>query len=176
MTSRVFLGASSLLFGHGEVCCRGPPPLSRESMVTEQNVSFQVPEDIARMRSSFCGNIRSLLIPMMKRATHFDPLPPLEYLTAEDKVESRLYCENLANKLTNVKDLPLFCRQYKPVVQKLQTKSNSVDATAFEGMRPGEAAAAKAARVRGLEHHAQVQRRLTSGARTGVRRFSKLEK
>jgi hypothetical protein len=87
-----------------------------------------------------------------------------------------LYCENLANKLTNVKDLPLFCRQYKPVVQKLQTKSTSNDVTAFEGMGAGEAAAAKAARVKGQEHHAQVQRRLTSGARTGVRRFSKLEK
>jgi hypothetical protein len=68
-----------------------------------------------------------------------------------------------------MRDLPLFCRQYTPVVQKLQTKSAN---TAFDGMRPGEAAAAKAARVKGQEHHAQVQRRLT----TGARRFSKLEK
>jgi hypothetical protein len=102
---------------------------------------------------------------------HLSPLhlANLYVSTAKDRSD----CESLANKLTNVKDLPTFCRQFAPVVQKLESKEAS---NAFDGMRPGSAASARAARSKGQEHHAQVQRRLTAGGTTGVRRFSKLDK
>ena len=82
------------------------------------------------------------------------------------------YCQGIAAKLTSVKDLPASCKKYPEVVKTLQrrTTGSKEDATiAFQGMRPGSAAAARSARAKGQEHHAQIQRRYT---RTETKRKS----
>jgi hypothetical protein len=60
--------------------------------------------------------------------------------------------------------LPAACNQFEEVKIALQRKNSnkSSHAVAFQGMSPGEAAAAMAARDRGHLHHAQIQRRLTT--------------
>jgi hypothetical protein len=60
--------------------------------------------------------------------------------------------------------LPAACNQYEEVKIALQRKNSnrSSHALAFQGMSPGEAAAAMAARERGHLNHAQIQRRLTT--------------
>jgi hypothetical protein len=79
---------------------------------------------------------------------------------------SRQYCQGLAAKLASVTDLPASCKKYPDVVKTLQrrtTTGSASDATvAFQGMRAGSAAAARAARAKGQEHHAQIQRRYTT--------------
>jgi hypothetical protein len=60
--------------------------------------------------------------------------------------------------------LPDACKQYKDVAVALQRKnSKKYHAVAFEGMAPGEAAAAMRAREAGKLNHPQIQRRMTSG-------------
>ena len=78
---------------------------------------------------------------------------------------SRQYCQGLAAKLVSVSDLPASCKKYPDVVKTLQrrtTGSASDAAVAFEGMRAGSAASARAARAKGQEHYAQIQRRYTT--------------
>lgn len=65
-------------------------------------------------------------------------------------------------------DSPMFpndCKQFDDVRVALQRKNSNRDsqAIAFAGMPAGEAASAMAARDRGHLHHAQIQRRMTSG-------------
>lgn len=78
---------------------------------------------------------------------------------------TKAYCESLAAKLKSQKDLPQACLAYFAIPDE------HVDP--FAGMRPGSAVSARATRAKGQEHHAQIQRRLTT---SGTRRFSKLEK
>ena len=78
---------------------------------------------------------------------------------------SRQYCQGLAAKLASVTDLPASCKKYPDVVKTLQrrtTGSTSDSAVAFAGMRAGEGASARAARAKGQEYHAQIQRRYTT--------------
>ena len=77
----------------------------------------------------------------------------------------------MANQLTKLDDLPRACHQYAPVVDKV--KRNEANASdPFAGMWAGAASKARAARSKGQESHAQIQRRMTSQGR----RFSKLDK
>lgn len=79
---------------------------------------------------------------------------------------SKEYCERLVSKLYSVKDLPAGCQAYPAVVQRLESKEKAAS-DPFAGMAGG--AQARRARTKGMEHHAQIQRRLTS---LGQRRFS----
>jgi hypothetical protein len=81
--------------------------------------------------------------------------------------KTKAYCEKLAAKLGGkTADLPKYCLPY--------TQVKKIDA--FAGMDPAAAIQARQTRQQGRESHAQIQRRLTSGATLGARRFSKLEK
>ena len=80
-------------------------------------------------------------------------------------VQTAAYCERLAAKYSK-DELPSSCRDY--FQHQSSPSASSVDP--FAGMRPGAATSARAHRSKGQEHHAQVQRRLTSSGR----RFSKL--
>ena len=77
---------------------------------------------------------------------------------------TRKTCLALLSQVTPSCPLPDECSAFADVKAALQRKnSNKHDqAIAFQGMNPGEAAAAMAARDRGHLHHAQIQRRLTS--------------
>lgn len=87
--------------------------------------------------------------------------------------KSQAYCEDLANKMSKLQDLPAYCRKYDDVVKKMESKQQKDAVDPFAGMRPGEAVRARAARTRGMESHAQIQRRHTTRA---SRAFSKLDK
>lgn len=92
----------------------------------------------------------------------------------EDDKQSRDYCQGLANKLASMSDLPKSCRKYPDIVKTLERRTTGKKedaALAFEGMSPGEAAQARAARSKGQQHHAQIQRRYTQ-----TRRFTKQAK
>jgi hypothetical protein len=74
-------------------------------------------------------------------------------------------CVALADKVCPTSPvLPKECTKYPEVQMLLQRRNSdrSNQAVAFQGMHPGEAAAAMAARDKGHLHHAQIQRRLTS--------------
>ena len=84
----------------------------------------------------------------------------------------RLNCQALADRLVAVKDLPRECLAYNDVINSiLRRNTKSDNAIAFQGMQPGSAQSAMAARGKGRESHAQIQRRYTNS-----RRFSKQEK
>jgi hypothetical protein len=83
-------------------------------------------------------------------------------------VQTAAYCERLAAKYSK-DELPSSCRDYFQN-QASPSSSSATTVDPFAGMRPGSAASARAHRSKGQEHHAQVQRRLTSSGR----RFSKL--
>ena len=63
--------------------------------------------------------------------------------------------------------LPDECQQFNQVKEALQRRNSnpSSHAIAFQGMNPGEAVSAMAARDKGNLHHAQIQRRMTSGGK-----------
>jgi hypothetical protein len=82
------------------------------------------------------------------------------------------YCESIAKKIQDLSELPAICEQYEGVKATIKNRKTLSDP--FAGM-PG-ANRARADRSHGIEHHAKIQRRVTSGATTGVRRFSKLDK
>lgn len=69
----------------------------------------------------------------------------------------------MADKISDVKDLPAACKKYPEVIKTLQRRTTTKEAAtiAFQGMRPGEAAQARSARAKGKEHQAQIQRRYT---------------
>jgi hypothetical protein len=78
----------------------------------------------------------------------------------------------LARKITNIKDLPKECFDYKDIVASFQKSSTkSEQSIAFEGMGSGSAAAAAKARDLGQQSNAQIQRRYTN-----TRRFTKENK
>ncbi|GAX18388.1 hypothetical protein FisN_15Lh317 [Fistulifera solaris] len=73
-------------------------------------------------------------------------------------------CFDLLGKVCYDNPLPRECLDYQDVKVALQRKNTNRDnhAIAFQGMSPGEAAAARVAREHGRLHHAQIQRRMTS--------------
>ena len=91
--------------------------------------------------------------------------------THTDKIT---YCESLAMKteMTMILDLPVECRNMERVQKVMQEKRAKVDP--FAGM--SGAHKVKGNYVKGQETHHQIQRRLTTGATIGQRRFSKLDK
>merc|ERR1711915_709978 len=80
----------------------------------------------------------------------------------------RLNCKVLADKLVAVKDLPRECLAYNDVINSILRRNTKTGSDAFEGMQAGSAQSAKAARVKGKESYAQIQRRYTN-----TRRFTK---
>lgn len=90
------------------------------------------------------------------------------YLSTDKKA----YCEALAAKIASVSDLPAICKTFDTVQEMLQKRKTVVDP--FAGMKG--ATQARADRSSGREHHAVIQRRMTTGAITGTSRFSKLDK
>eukprot|EP00979_Chaetoceros_neogracilis_P006914 scaffold1406_cov284-Chaetoceros_neogracile.AAC.17 len=87
-------------------------------------------------------------------------------LVQEDMIDQKKdykTCKLLAQKLSNIKDLPKECFDHKDIVASFQRHpTKSENSIAFEGM--GSSAAARA-------HHAQIQRRYTN-----TRRFTKQDK
>lgn len=77
---------------------------------------------------------------------------------------TKTFCFSMLDKVCPDSPLPTECKKYEEVVVALQRRNSdrSAHAIAFQGMHPGEAAAAAAARERGHLHHAQIQRRLTN--------------
>lgn len=74
----------------------------------------------------------------------------------------------MAEKLSNIKDLPKECFEHKDIVARFQRRpTKSENSIAFEGMGSAGAAAASA-RQKGHENYAQIQRRYTNR-----RRFTK---
>jgi hypothetical protein len=96
----------------------------------------------------------------------------LSRITEEDIMErdppdspvTEKQCFAMLDKVCPDSPLPTACNQFDEVKIALQRKnSNRKSHTiAFQGMSPGEATAAMAAREKGHLHHAQIQRRLTT--------------
>jgi hypothetical protein len=85
--------------------------------------------------------------------------------TPSSPTYTRRACFALLDKVCPDSPLPNDCKQFEDVRVALQRKNSNRDsqAIAFAGMPAGEAASAMAARDRGQLHHAQIQRRMTSG-------------
>lgn len=94
------------------------------------------------------------------------------FLTNPFSSDQQEYCERLAEKIKTISDLPSSCKNFDSVKAVLQKRKTVTDP--FAGMRG--ATQARADRTRGQEHHAKIQRRLTTGGTTGTERFGKLEK
>jgi hypothetical protein len=87
--------------------------------------------------------------------------------TADQKKDYKT-CKLIAQKISNIKDLPQECLEYKDIVAQFQRRpTKSENSIAFEGMGSSAAAAANA-RSKGQENYAQIQRRFTN-----TRRFTK---
>mmetsp|Transcript_10749 Transcript_10749/g.15676 ORF Transcript_10749/g.15676 Transcript_10749/m.15676 type:complete len:94 (-) Transcript_10749:399-680(-) len=82
----------------------------------------------------------------------------------EDTKFTRKHCEALLDTIAHDRDVPKECKEYSAVLAVLlkRDSNRSDDAIAFEGMHPGEALAAKAARERGHLNPSQIQRRMTN--------------
>jgi len=81
----------------------------------------------------------------------------------------RVFCKNLTENIKKVSEIPQVCNQYPDVVKSITARIEEKDAAiAFQGMQSGSGNEARTARTKGVEYHAQVQRRLTQ-----TRRFSK---
>jgi hypothetical protein len=119
--------------------------------------------------------------PELCRAKRLTAPPGLFSLAEEDMYEeerrtppdspiTHKACLAMLKKVCPDSPLPAQCKEYHDVQIALQRKnSNKSDhAIAFQGMAPGEAASAMAARERGELSHAQIQRRLTT---TGKKRL-----
>eukprot|EP00562_Extubocellulus_spinifer_P003467 CAMPEP_0178488568 /NCGR_PEP_ID=MMETSP0696-20121128/9926_1 /TAXON_ID=265572 /ORGANISM="Extubocellulus spinifer, Strain CCMP396" /LENGTH=113 /DNA_ID=CAMNT_0020116339 /DNA_START=107 /DNA_END=448 /DNA_ORIENTATION=- len=88
---------------------------------------------------------------------------------------SHFQCLKIAQKIQNKSDtiMPFECLKHGDVLKSLLSPNKNAQdspalSDAFEGMRAGSAASARAARAKGQLNHAQVQRRLTQ-----TRSFSK---
>jgi hypothetical protein len=79
-------------------------------------------------------------------------------------------CFAMISKACPDSPLPAACNQFEEVKIMLQRKNSdrSSHAIAFQGMSPGEAASAMAAREKGHLHHAQIQRRLTTSKKRNL--------
>lgn len=86
------------------------------------------------------------------------------YLTPPSSPEIRKSCFDILDKVCPDSPLPKQCKGYEDVAVALQRKNSDRNNhnIAFQGMNPGEAAMAAAARQRGGLHHAQIQRRMTN--------------
>jgi len=116
-------------------------------------------------------SISSLLV---NRACLTHPNSPFSsplILTEEDMMASTpnspytsKACFALLDKVCPDSPLPRECEQFQEVKVALQRKNSNKDshAIAFQGMSPGEAAAAASARERGHLNNAQIQRRMTN--------------
>ena len=73
-------------------------------------------------------------------------------------------CLTMLDKVCPDFPLPASCKQFDQIVVALERRNSnkSNHAIAFQGMSPGEASNAMAARERGSLSHAQIQRRMTS--------------
>jgi hypothetical protein len=80
---------------------------------------------------------------------------------------SQKACFALIDKVCPDSPLPKHCEQFDEVKLALQRRNSdrANHAIAFQGMAPGEAAAAMASRERGTLTHAQIQRRMTSSSK-----------
>jgi hypothetical protein len=70
----------------------------------------------------------------------------------------------LAESIKTISDLPAACNNFASVQAVLQKRKTVTDP--FAGMKG--ATQARADRTRGQEHHAKIQRRLTTGGGGGV--------
>jgi hypothetical protein len=77
-------------------------------------------------------------------------------------------CKLLSQKISSVQDLPSECFEHDDLVSSLKSRPTKSDSSvAFEGMGNASAAAI-AAREKGQQNYAQIQRRFTNS-----RRFTK---
>lgn len=93
-----------------------------------------------------------------------------DMMTDEETKYTQKYCEEIAKKMPINSDIPLDCKHYESVMAIIRRKENvrSAHAVAFEGMTPGEAQAAMAARERGHLNPMQIQRRMTHRHHTRI--------
>jgi hypothetical protein len=98
-----------------------------------------------------------VLNPILSLPTPAAPPPPPEYTL--DK------CKILAEKVSSVNDLPYQCKKYPEAVKSVGIKRHDTE-NAYDGMKGRMAAQAN--KKKGIESHAQIQRRLTNS-----RRFTK---
>ena len=75
-------------------------------------------------------------------------------------------CKMLAEKVSSVDDLPFQCKKYPEAVTSANIQHQDTKKGAYEGMQGG--LAAQANKKKGIQSHAQIQRRLTNS-----RRFTK---
>lgn len=75
-------------------------------------------------------------------------------------------CFALLDQVAPSSPLPRECQFFHDVKSELQRRNSdrANQAIAFQGMHPGEAAAAMASREHGSLSHAQVQRRMTNSS------------
>ena len=95
----------------------------------------------------------------------------LSFIINIDEKKDYGQCKAVAQKISNIKDLPKECFEHQDIVatfQKRPTKSEG--SIAFEGMG-SSAAASLSARQKGKENYAQIQRKFTNR-----RRFTKEQK
>jgi hypothetical protein len=85
-------------------------------------------------------------------------------MTPESSPITHRECFAFLDKVCPDAPLPSQCRQFEDIKLALQRRLSDRDshAIAFQGMSPGEATSAMAARERGVLSHAQIQRRMTS--------------
>ena len=81
---------------------------------------------------------------------------------------SQEFCHNILKKVRyQMGEVPPDCKKYPTVLATVKRRNSdkSLHAVAFEGLSPGSAANAIAARQQGRPSHAQFQRRLTTNHR-----------
>ena len=97
----------------------------------------------------------------------FSPLPSLRTAPSNTIEYTLEKCKLLAEKVASTNDLPYECKKYPEAVQTAsKIKRRATEKGAFEGMQGG--LAAQANKKKGIDSHAQIQRRLTNS-----RRFTK---
>ena len=106
-------------------------------------------------------------VPTMHCYSLFFSIHIITNISVSEGNYSEKLCQQLVKKVTPTSPLPTECQKYPNVLKSLKRRdSNKSDhAKAFQGMSPHEMSAAMAARERGHEHHAQIQRRLTTSHR-----------
>ena len=80
--------------------------------------------------------------------------------------DTKSYCQNLANHISKVSDIPAECKKYPDVVKELSKVIAERDAAiATKGMRSGSGNETRRALFAGSESEAQLTRRLTQTSR-----------
>mmetsp|Transcript_19939 Transcript_19939/g.29408 ORF Transcript_19939/g.29408 Transcript_19939/m.29408 type:complete len:94 (+) Transcript_19939:289-570(+) len=77
---------------------------------------------------------------------------------------TREFCESLAQRISAEANVPQECKHFDNVMIMVRRRESirSAQSVAFEGMSPGEAHAAMAAKERGHLNPMQIQRRMTN--------------